>query len=436
MNSESIRLLVVASVPSGEDTGPKLLEQLEAVVRKDSRELEVVGIAHNRKAALEQVARTRPDVMLIDLALPVSSSTDIISFVSLMHSDVKILALCPADIPHERVVLAIQAGALGYVSRDAAATDLYAAIQTVLSGERYLPIAETYEVLQQVAPELLASARKSRENLAQALMTLVPAVGIIGALTEFLWRSYWGQIGVRVGNLGVDASSRATEAFIAILVVLGLLGPLMFVDKWISMALSRRHKNRLPQAVSTETKDSKMDDFRIGGWSMAGVARYTVALMVLVVMVTVHISGEKMITIVVGTIIAMIFIAHAAGISDSLPGAIRVDKSEIRKGLVVFGVIGSILLSVLSAEIFLRGPILRPDGLHGVLAPEILGLSARPVKLYDVTKQHKPLGLLYLGGNGDLYVMYDPCKKTTRFVSVSSARVEFIDKVDCSSTSD
>ena len=87
-----------------------------------------MGIAHNRKAAFEQVARTRPDMMLIDLALPGSSSTDVISFVSLMHPDVKMLALCPADIPHERVVLAIQAGALGYVSRDAAATDLYAEV--------------------------------------------------------------------------------------------------------------------------------------------------------------------------------------------------------------------------------------------------------------------------------------------------------------------
>jgi DNA-binding NarL/FixJ family response regulator len=89
MNSGSIRLLVLASVPSGEDTNPKLLEQLEEVVRKDSRELEFVGIAHNRKAKFEQVARTRRVVMLIDLALPESSSTDVISFVSLMQPDVK-----------------------------------------------------------------------------------------------------------------------------------------------------------------------------------------------------------------------------------------------------------------------------------------------------------------------------------------------------------
>jgi hypothetical protein len=41
------------------------------------------------------------------------------------------------------------------------------------------------------------------------------------------------------------------------------------------------------------------------------------------------------------------------------------------------------------------------------------------------------LGALYLGGNADLYVLYDPCVETVRFVPVGSSRVMFIDEVTC-----
>ena len=88
---------------------------------------------------------------------------------------------------------------------------------------------------------------------------------------------------------------------------------------------------------------------------------------------------------------------------------------------------------VLSAEVFLLGPDLRKTGLHGFLAPKVLDLSARPVMIYDLDEKHKPLGALYLGGNADLYVLYDPCKKTVRFVPVCASRVEFIKEVKCPS---
>ncbi len=88
---------------------------------------------------------------------------------------------------------------------------------------------------------------------------------------------------------------------------------------------------------------------------------------------------------------------------------------------------------MLSAEVFFRGPDLRTDGLHGFLAPRLLDLSARPAMFYDLDEKHKPLGALYLGGNADLYVLYDPCKKTVRFIPVGSSRVELIDEVQCSS---
>ena len=51
--------------------------------------------------------------------------------------------------------------------------------------------------------------------------------------------------------------------------------------------------------------------------------------------------------------------------------------------------------------------------------------------LYDLDEKHEPLGQLALGGNADLYELYDPCAETVRLVPVGASRVELIDRVDC-----
>jgi hypothetical protein len=51
--------------------------------------------------------------------------------------------------------------------------------------------------------------------------------------------------------------------------------------------------------------------------------------------------------------------------------------------------------------------------------------------LYDLDGNLEPLGALYIGGNADLYVLYDPCAETVRLVPVGSSRVEMVDEVTC-----
>ncbi|MGD9092522.1 MAG: hypothetical protein PVF74_06720 [Anaerolineales bacterium] len=53
--------------------------------------------------------------------------------------------------------------------------------------------------------------------------------------------------------------------------------------------------------------------------------------------------------------------------------------------------------------------------------------------LCDLDGNLDPLGALYLGGNADLYVLYDPCTETVRLVPVGSSRVEWLEKIICRS---
>ncbi|MCP4210249.1 MAG: response regulator transcription factor, partial [Halieaceae bacterium] len=233
MSTKSIQLLAVMSVPEGKLLFQSFLGELSDLFLADGKELEIAGIAFNKRAAIQQIERTQPDVLLIDVTLLGLRSIEIISYVSATLPDVKILAMSPGDPPYDRVILALQAGALGYVSKEAAAREVFEALTQVLRGEYHLPTEDTVDVLKQAAPELMIAAKERRGKLTEALLAFVPLIAIISAFTQFLWRKYWGQIGVRVPDLGVNASSRVTDFLIFLLMLVGIFGPLLFVGSWM-----------------------------------------------------------------------------------------------------------------------------------------------------------------------------------------------------------
>lgn len=56
---------------------------------------------------------------------------------------------------------------------------------------------------------------------------------MIAAITAYLWREYWGQIGVRVVDLGIDPTTRMIDVLVIILMIIGIFGPLLFVRSWV-----------------------------------------------------------------------------------------------------------------------------------------------------------------------------------------------------------
>lgn len=97
-------------------------------------EVEVVSAAADGAEALELVARLRPDVVLMDLRMPVLDGVATTQRLRVEHPDVRVLVLTTFDGDDE-VFPALRAGAVGYLLKDADPDDVLQGIRAVSRGE-------------------------------------------------------------------------------------------------------------------------------------------------------------------------------------------------------------------------------------------------------------------------------------------------------------
>lgn len=100
---------------------------------KLENDLEIVGDADNGKIALEKVAELNPDVVLMDVRMPVMDGVAATKEISQQFPQVEILILTTFD-DQEYVTQAIKYGASGYLLKDTPSEELAQAIRTVHRG--------------------------------------------------------------------------------------------------------------------------------------------------------------------------------------------------------------------------------------------------------------------------------------------------------------
>lgn len=105
-------------------------------------DLEVCGEAADGQEALELVAATRPDLVLLDISLPGLNGIEVTARLAQSHQGVKVLILS-MHVSRQFALQALRAGAAGYMHKDATVADLGQAIESVMKGQRYLspPVA-------------------------------------------------------------------------------------------------------------------------------------------------------------------------------------------------------------------------------------------------------------------------------------------------------
>lgn len=100
-------------------------------------DMEVVGEASNGEEAMEMTKKLNPDVVLMDIAMPVLSGLEATRRICREMPGIRVLALTQYD-DKEYVFPLIQAGALGFISKTSASSELTSAIRYVDRGESYL----------------------------------------------------------------------------------------------------------------------------------------------------------------------------------------------------------------------------------------------------------------------------------------------------------
>lgn len=132
-------------------------------------EIEVVGEASNGAEAVEFVKKVKPDVVLMDLLMPVMDGIEATKTIRRGYADTEVIALTSV-LEDNAVVGAIRAGAIGYLLKDTEADELVRAIKAAAAGQVQLSPKAAERLMREVrAPE---SPEKLTDRETQVLRLL------------------------------------------------------------------------------------------------------------------------------------------------------------------------------------------------------------------------------------------------------------------------
>ena len=121
-------------------------EGLAAILGTDP-EIQVVGLASHGAEALDLVPQTEPDVVLMDLQMPVMNGVQATQRLRRAYPDIHVLVLT-TYAEDQWVLDAVRAGATGYLLKDTRRDELLDAIKGTVEGRSYLDPAVAGTVLQ------------------------------------------------------------------------------------------------------------------------------------------------------------------------------------------------------------------------------------------------------------------------------------------------
>lgn len=155
-----------------------LLAEDHTLVREGLRQLlaphvEVVGAVGDGRGLLAAIDETQAEIVLVDISMPGLNGLDAAAQLRRSHPQVRVIVVTMHADP-DYVVAALRAGAVGYVVKSAASSELLAALAAVLGGGRYVSpqVTAPTEMQQAVEPltprqrevlQLVAEGRTARQ---------------------------------------------------------------------------------------------------------------------------------------------------------------------------------------------------------------------------------------------------------------------------------
>ncbi|MEO5737235.1 MAG: response regulator transcription factor [Variovorax sp.] len=122
--------------------------------------LEIVGEAGSAAEALNAIEALQPDIVLADVGMKDMNGIELAALLQQRQPAARVVMLSMYDNP-EYVQQALQAGARGYVLKDAPASEIVAAIEAVAAGGTFLSPAVSQRLFRNQAPKPLLTPRES-----------------------------------------------------------------------------------------------------------------------------------------------------------------------------------------------------------------------------------------------------------------------------------
>ena len=116
------------------DDLPEIRERVTELLRHD---FNIVGIAHNGQEAIETASTLNPDLLVLDISLPILNGIKVASRLRDVGCRAKVIFFTVHEDP-DYVEAAFSVGASGYVFKSRVATDLMPAIHNALRGHKFV----------------------------------------------------------------------------------------------------------------------------------------------------------------------------------------------------------------------------------------------------------------------------------------------------------
>jgi DNA-binding NarL/FixJ family response regulator len=132
-------------------------------------DLELVGLAEDGAQALDMVAEQQPDVVLMDLRMPVMDGVEATRRIRRDHPGVEVVVLT-THADDDSVLAALRAGARGYLTKDAGMAEIARAVAAADAGQALLDPQVQTHVLQGLTPGDRPAPLTDRETEVLALI--------------------------------------------------------------------------------------------------------------------------------------------------------------------------------------------------------------------------------------------------------------------------
>ena len=145
----------------------------EAFVKLLEPECDVVGAVSDGRALLEAAPQLRPDVVVVDIAMPLLNGLDAARQLKRSMPSVKVIVLTISEDP-DLAAEAFRAGASAFLLKNSAASELSQAIQDVMQGRSYVTPLATRDMVDSLLrkPESINGGRELSERQREVLQLL------------------------------------------------------------------------------------------------------------------------------------------------------------------------------------------------------------------------------------------------------------------------